>query len=238
MIFYAPAELYEEKLTVMEMICCSPCITSLLCFSMEVNYGHMLDSELHMQRHRVGARGNATSFVLPWEALLKEFKRSEDDATAKRVPLLPHVGQELADVVQVLFKANDYDAQVRMQDFIHQATVRRKVVVHHILAAKARRHRAYMNVNQDQVLKRAALLPEKGVPPEVCRYLSLDDSISKLQVQKAAAPVEGRSPDWNTQAAQEFAAQRPNAVVLERSSHGEIDTVEAQKTHFYLWCQI
>ena len=73
-------------------------------FSMEVNYGHMLDSELHMQRHLVGARGKATSFVLPWEALLKEFRRSEVDIIAKRVPLLPRVGQELADVVQVLFK--------------------------------------------------------------------------------------------------------------------------------------
>ncbi len=71
MIYYAPSNLYRDRLTVMEMICCSPCITSLLCFSMEIKYGHMLDSEVHMHRHRVGARGNATSFMLPWEALLK-----------------------------------------------------------------------------------------------------------------------------------------------------------------------
>ena len=54
----------------MEMICASPCVTAMTCFSMEVKFGHMLDSQLHMQRHRVGARGNATTFLLPWEAIL------------------------------------------------------------------------------------------------------------------------------------------------------------------------
>ena len=72
MIFYAPVEIYEERMTVMEMICSSVCITSMICFSMEVKFGNMLDSEVHMHRHRVGARGNVTSFPMPWQALLDE----------------------------------------------------------------------------------------------------------------------------------------------------------------------
>ena len=49
MIFYAPEELYEDGgLTVMEMICASPCITSMICFSLEVKYGNLFDSSLHM----------------------------------------------------------------------------------------------------------------------------------------------------------------------------------------------
>ena len=68
MVFYAPTELYEDGgLTIMEMICASPCLTSMICFSMEVKYGNMFDTTLHMQRHRVGARGNATTFLLPWD---------------------------------------------------------------------------------------------------------------------------------------------------------------------------
>ena len=49
MIFYAPRELYLHEMTVMEMICCSVCITSMICFSLEVKFGNMLNSELHMQ---------------------------------------------------------------------------------------------------------------------------------------------------------------------------------------------
>ena len=67
MFFDAPKELYEDRgFTVMEMLCVSPYITAMICFSMEVKYGHMPDSTVHMQRHRVGARGNATTFLLPW----------------------------------------------------------------------------------------------------------------------------------------------------------------------------
>ena len=35
MIFYAPAVLYKEEVTVMEMICASTCLTSMICFSLE-----------------------------------------------------------------------------------------------------------------------------------------------------------------------------------------------------------
>ena len=62
MVFYAPEELYrKEGLAIMEMICASPCLTSMICLSMEVKNGNQFDSKLHMQRHRVGARGNATT---------------------------------------------------------------------------------------------------------------------------------------------------------------------------------
>ena len=54
MIFYAPKESYMDKMTVVEMICCSVCITSMICFSLEVKYGNMFDTNLHMHRHRVG----------------------------------------------------------------------------------------------------------------------------------------------------------------------------------------
>ena len=65
MIFYAPKSAYEDQMTVLEMICSSVCITSMICFSMEVKYGHRLDTIVHMQDTRVAARGNATSLLMP-----------------------------------------------------------------------------------------------------------------------------------------------------------------------------
>ena len=104
MVFYAPEELYADGgLTVMEMICASPCITAMICFSMEVKYGHMLDSTVHMHRHRVGARGNATTFLLPWETVLSEMQRLDAQASAQgQAPGLPRTGKDLQYIVQVL----------------------------------------------------------------------------------------------------------------------------------------
>jgi hypothetical protein len=103
MIFYALPEMYEDGgLTVMEMVCASTCLTAVICFSMEVKYGNMFDSQLHMQRHRVEARGNATTFLLPWENILAELRRLEGNAeNLPVVPDLPRSGAQLAYVVQV-----------------------------------------------------------------------------------------------------------------------------------------
>ena len=38
MIFYAPQELYTRRVTVMEMICASTCLTSMICFSFEAKH--------------------------------------------------------------------------------------------------------------------------------------------------------------------------------------------------------
>eukprot|EP00959_Pyramimonas_sp_CCMP1952_P173446 3624717-Pyramimonas_sp.AAC.1 len=38
MAFYAPDRMHTEGMTVMEMICCSPCIASTICFSLEVKF--------------------------------------------------------------------------------------------------------------------------------------------------------------------------------------------------------
>ena len=37
MIYYAPTELYKLNATVMEMICASVCITSMICFTLETS---------------------------------------------------------------------------------------------------------------------------------------------------------------------------------------------------------
>ena len=54
MVFYAPKELYTQKVTVMEMICASVCLTSMICFSLEKKYRgeRAFDEEVHMQHHR------------------------------------------------------------------------------------------------------------------------------------------------------------------------------------------
>ena len=95
--------MYEDKMTVMEMICSSVCITSMICFSMEVKYGNLLDTTVHKQDMRVAARGNATSFLMPWQSISAELSRQEKKEAAGGTRIdLPVSGEELRSVVGLL----------------------------------------------------------------------------------------------------------------------------------------
>ena len=161
----------------MEMVSASPCITAMICFSMEVKFGNLFDTVQHMQRHRIGARGNATSFLLPWETVLSELQRieGEESGGAGDVPDLPRTGSELAHVVHVLLKANDENQREDLAKFIFQAEVRRERVVRLILAMKQRGHRSYVRLSDATIRAKAMKLPEKGVPPELLALLPTDN---------------------------------------------------------------
>ena len=131
--------LYTRHVTVMEMICASVCLTSMICFTMEAKYRNEnpFDGQVHMNEHSMGARGNATSFLLPWQELLGSLEQSQQADNAKEGPDLPRVGDELSDFVSILLKTSEEKEGAKdMRRFIHQAFVRRSVVVELILDAK------------------------------------------------------------------------------------------------------
>ena len=77
------------------------------------------------------ARGNATSFPLPWHDLIQQLHKHkhDDDASAQHRVVLPRTGEDVANVVSVLLKtcdAKDYDKDLVRG--VHQAIVRRGVV--------------------------------------------------------------------------------------------------------------
>ena len=168
---YAPERIYAEEATAMELICASPCVTTLICMSMEARFRSeacALDETAHMARHRFGARGNALSFPLPWEDVLKALQGEGDQAAA-----LPRSGAELGQLVRVLLKTNrkgkTSDAEIK--NLIHQANVRREVVVNLILDMKRLGHPSFAGVDEEGVCLRAAALPANGVPPEVLKVV-------------------------------------------------------------------
>ena len=208
-----------EEVTVLELICASPCITSMICFTLEAKYRaeRPFDSKVHMSRHRMGARGNATTFPIPWQDIMTSL----DDR-----PSLPRTGEELADVVSVILKTSDEDSPEGMARFIHQALVRRHVVIRLIEGAKRRGHIGYAHVDLEAVRRKAEQLPENGVPGEVLRMVAHDSDLDRVQVQKAATPVEARASVED--AGRAIARAVPNAVVEERSSYVDAD-VNAQR---------
>ncbi len=123
MIFYAPEEIYTNNVTVVEMVCASVCITSMICCTLELKHRkeNPLDSEVHMARHRMGARGNATSFPLPWSSLLSELQQLDETANAEVTPDLPWTGEQLSDKISALLKTFDDEHAEAMAKVLHQA---------------------------------------------------------------------------------------------------------------------
>ena len=236
---YAPERLYAENVTVMEMICASPCVTTLICMSMEARYRsdsssleekiHPLDEKVHMARHRLGARGNALTFPLAWEDLLRKLQAHhgllDSEANQEAPTQLPRSGPALGEVVRVLLKTNKTgktsDAEIK--SLIHQAVVRREVVVRLILDMKQLGHPAYQSMEEASVRRAAAALPEEGVPPEVLKVIGEIDEQSedRLQPQKAATPSDAFHE--LDEAGAVFASQRARAVVPEGCSIDQQD---------------
>ena len=112
--------------------CESRVLTALTCFSIEWRYlsDRSLAQDAFMNRHRLCAKGNATTFPLQWEDLLSELERLNPTAGAAATCRLPHVGDELRDKIAVLIKVgNKQEGATVPQRIIHQAVVRRHVVV-------------------------------------------------------------------------------------------------------------
>ena len=107
MICYPPKMLYEEKVTTMELICASVCITSIICFTLEKQFRNVrpMDESVHANEHRMGFRGNATSFPLPWEDLMVQLRDCQASSTGPSTASLPRSGVELANVVSILLKS-------------------------------------------------------------------------------------------------------------------------------------
>ena len=67
--------------------------------------------------------------------------------------------------------------------------VRRSVVVKLIETMEKRGHRAYKNIDMNEVIAKYVALPEHDVPPEIVRLFPFDELQDKIEVQKSATPV-------------------------------------------------
>ena len=66
MVYYSPKEVFALEVTVMEMLCASPCLTTMICFSLELKLRgeRALDQDAWMNRQCMAFRWTATTFPL------------------------------------------------------------------------------------------------------------------------------------------------------------------------------
>ena len=104
---YGPERLYQDNVTVMEMLCASPYITTFVCLTIEARYrleGASLDPTAHMTRHHLDARGNTITFPLVWEDLFRRLHHPcrpapEPQRALRRAPSNPQNQQDGPDLV-------------------------------------------------------------------------------------------------------------------------------------------
>ena len=125
--------------------------------------------------------------------------------------------------MQVLLKCNDSAQKKNLPKFIHQATVRRAVVVRHIEDMKKRGHRGDLHVNMERVNAKAnATLPENCVPDIILRDLPFESNIQKMIIQKHATTALEPTADLK-KVEHLLSVTVPNAVTMEKSSCGTVD---------------
>ena len=123
----------------MKLICANVCITFMKCFTLEKKYrhNHSFVEQAHANKYIVAARGNATSFPLFWLDVLQQLQAGDTPEELRDLIALPRVGEDFANIVLVLLKTADAtDSDKDLARLIHQATVRRDVVVKLIASMK------------------------------------------------------------------------------------------------------
>ena len=103
--------------------------------------------------------------------MLQQLQAGDDQADPSNLVAFPRTGDDLANVVSGLLKqtADATESDNDLARVVHQAMVRRDVVVKLIASTKRRGHRAHRHVIMDDVERRAQALPKDGVPPEIIK---------------------------------------------------------------------
>jgi len=93
------AELMQLRVRWIELAAASPILTCLISFYVEGDRGHLIDAEAFQAQYPIALRGNAYSFMMPWEDIVERLGNMvADDAISQ----LPWTDDVLARVV--LFK--------------------------------------------------------------------------------------------------------------------------------------
>ena len=122
-IGYCSQTLVRYKVRFIEAAIVCPVWTSLICFYMEEDRGHLMKEGIHAAKHRIGVRGNIFSFLMPWKEILDSLHRvAEADE-----PVVPHPPEMLAHVVRLHMKIGGKDAEVAK--FVKEIRVRTHVVL-------------------------------------------------------------------------------------------------------------
>ena len=244
-IGYTYKTILQYKVSWMEAAAAQPAWTTMMCFYIEGDQGHLLEETMFQSSFMSVVRGNVFSYHMPWEKIIDSLNRTTSD---EKLSLLPHDPEHLAHMVQLHLKIGTID----MAKHIKEIKVRAHVVLalgYELIKAG---HAAYIKLSESATLNdfssrmrdaQAALksrvkqrYPSLGtpedidgvVPPAVLRKIKEVQASQRknttLIQEKHATPAEGAAPSDDV-----FMGTRPQSVTEERISDARME-VDAQRT--------
>jgi len=244
-IGYTYETILKYKVSWIEAAAAQPAWTTMMCFYIEGDQGHLLEETTFRSSFMTVVRGNVHSYHMPWEKILHFLNLTTTD---EKLSLLPHDPEHLAHMVQLHLKIGTVD----MAKHIKEIRVRAHVVLalgYELIKAG---HEAYVKIGKSEKLKaisarmRAAQETLKRrvkqrypsldtpedidgvVPPAVLRKIEEIQAKQRhgksLIQEKHATPSEGAAPVQEV-----FEGERPQSLIEERSSDAGMDAA-AQRT--------
>ena len=95
-IGYTYRTILKYKVSWIEAAAAQPAWTTMMCFYIEGDQGHLLEETMFESSFMSVVRGNVFSYHMPWEKIMTFLERTTSDET---LTLLPHAPEHLAHMV-------------------------------------------------------------------------------------------------------------------------------------------
>jgi len=237
-IGYCLETLVKYKVRWIEAAAVCPAWTTLICFYMEEDCGHLMNEVQHAPQYKTAVRGNIFSFPMPWVEIMKSLLLAKEPRKSGD-PLVPHPPQILAHMVRLHLKLNSNDItnhlkEIKVRTHVllqlgydlieahHPALVKRTNAGPVTLASIRRIKEEYERTvarhypsPTDPDGARQAQLREEGVVPDAVLQVCLE-SMNKKQTQSPLQEKNATPSPGAMEADKVFDAVQPQLVVSER----------------------
>ena len=105
-IGYTFDTIVRYKVRWIEAVAACPAWTSMVCFYIDGDRGHLMEETMFSPQHRVTVRGNVFSFHMDWEKIMESLARSTSDP---ELAILPHDPEHLAHMVRLHLRVGSVD---------------------------------------------------------------------------------------------------------------------------------
>ena len=129
---YVPSIIMQYQVRWIEMTAVMPYWTCMIVYYVEGDHGHLMNEVVKQQQARTAVRGQAFSFIMPWEEIVKSLHH--------RVKAIPRDPECLKYMLRLHLKVAGQD----FHQHLRQVHLRPRVLVLLLRELFARKHEAFL----------------------------------------------------------------------------------------------
>ena len=235
----------KYKVRWIEMAAILPYWTSMICYYVEGDFGHVMTEQVGRMQYRAAYRGQCFTFIMPWDDIVQDLNRRMTDADLKNLPRDP-------ECLRYMLRLHLRVAGKDFHQHLKQVHLRPGVLVLLIKELIDRKHGAYENWASKCLKNRMTvreivqkkypdanegvpLVEQKGMIPDSIREELEDqeafkDTVPKQSSTKPVVTVKNATPgDVAKNVATCLDDIRPKAFTVDRDA-GSCSTPDVMRT--------